>query len=382
MKTFKKINMKILISVLSDQTLPNVQIINELKNIEKYIFISSTKMEQKGVGQWIIKSMQLKAENTQSITVSDFDFEQIEQQLNTLQFNDDDQLIVNITGGTKIMTLAVYEYFRQLGAQIFYVVPNSKKYIKVFPKTRQKQYDFQTNLTVEQYIKAYGFDIKNDTPNYGSKKQAQKLLEKNLPYFDPNCSNNPYVNVILELQRIRKKVEINAIEGLNLLLEEFEFTPQKSGILSEEEIKYLTGGWLEELLYFQVIDELQIEPEYIKRGLFIHRSGVVNELDIVFVHNNKLYILEPKVSVYYYQEGKKMTTLREIVYKSDSLQDEFGLYANWAIVTLSSMRDSAGNFNQLVNDHIKRAEQFGLKIIAFAEISEQKPLKQLLEIDQ
>lgn len=164
------------------------------------------------------------------------------------------------------------------------------------------------------------------------------------------------------------------------MLEDYQFTPQQPNYLNKNEIKYLTGGWLEELLYYRAIDQLQLDTQQIKRGLFINKNGVVNELDVVFIYKNKLYILEHKVSVYYHQNDKKMTTLREIVYKSDSLQDEFGFYANWAIITLSSMRDASGNFNQLVYDYIKLAKQLGIKIIAYAQISSDSDIKQLLQI--
>lgn len=84
-------------------------------------------MEQKGVGTWICNSLNIDNQNVQTINVNEYNFEQIEPQLNNLQFNDNDQIIVNITGGTKVMTLAIYEHLRQLGAQILYVVPNSNQ---------------------------------------------------------------------------------------------------------------------------------------------------------------------------------------------------------------------------------------------------------------
>ena len=44
----------ILVSLISDQTIPNVQFIKE-KIVDEYLFISSEAMEKKGILNWILK---------------------------------------------------------------------------------------------------------------------------------------------------------------------------------------------------------------------------------------------------------------------------------------------------------------------------------------
>ncbi|HOS91379.1 MAG TPA: hypothetical protein PLD74_12465 [Prolixibacteraceae bacterium] len=47
----------LLVSLLSDQTIPNVQLINQfISQVDKYLFISTSLMEKKKVGTWIVKA--------------------------------------------------------------------------------------------------------------------------------------------------------------------------------------------------------------------------------------------------------------------------------------------------------------------------------------
>jgi len=69
---------KILVSLVSDQTIPNMELIKEFYNeIDEYIFISTKQM--KSQLQWIVKASNLL--NYKEIEVNAFDMNDIESKL-------------------------------------------------------------------------------------------------------------------------------------------------------------------------------------------------------------------------------------------------------------------------------------------------------------
>jgi len=103
---------KILISLVSEQTLPNLELIKEFKEImNEYIFIHSAQTINET--NWIIKAAEL--ENPVLREVNAFDITDIETKLKNFNFSDDEYYL-NITGGTKIMILVFQEFFKNLGA--------------------------------------------------------------------------------------------------------------------------------------------------------------------------------------------------------------------------------------------------------------------------
>lgn len=372
---------KILISLISEETIPNVLLISELNNIEKYIFISTQK--NINIENWIIQATMISKDKIlNNIIVNENDLCDIEQKLSLLDFNDLDELFVNITAGNKIMTLVCHDFFKELGAKIFYVDSFSNKIIKVFPKAKNRFIDIKTSLNVKQYLQSYGFECQNEGKISQKKEVTQKTFNFFVPFFEPGKEKSVYADLITELQRFRskKKMKISEINGLSEMLSQMQFETVTPEELNKEEIIYLTGGWFEEYVYNKIKAELNLTDEHITTGFSVEKYGVPNEFDVVFCYKNKIYTIECKTSVYYYENEKKRTTIGDFVYKCDSLQSELGLYPVAAIATLSALRDQNGKINQIAQTHCKRAELYNVKIMAFAELTSGKSFREMLGI--
>ena len=126
----------LLVSLVSDQTIPNVHLINEYgSQIDQYLFISTQAMEKKGVRQWIVNACHLPGESLlPAVVVDQFSFDNIELQLDRIDFEAYGRIIVNLTGGTKVMTLAAFDFFKDLGAEIFYITGSDDRLIKLAPE--------------------------------------------------------------------------------------------------------------------------------------------------------------------------------------------------------------------------------------------------------
>ena len=105
----------------------------------------------------------------------------------------------------------------------------------------------------------------------------------------------------------------------------------------------MTGGWMEEWIYYVIKNSLRLSEENIKLGL-ITILNAENDLDVVFTLNNTLYIIECKTAMpdNYLQQST--------LYKSGALVDKFGRNAKTFIFTLSNLRGKDGKLKKGVLD--------------------------------
>ncbi len=353
----------LLISLVSDQTIPNVQLIKELKSeVDDYIFISTIAMERKGCRKWIENATEIKC--LEAKIVEQFSFEDIVNKFNEIDLSSYSRVIVNLTGGTKIMTLAAHDFFKEEGAEILYITGFGNEYIKVFPGKKKLLFSFETKITIPDYLKAYGFEYKVSEPSGIEFSYTQKL-------FDLYCKGafSAHNDALLMLRAARTKgikaKDWNKFESVHELISAIEFTPQKENSLTDIEVKYLTGDWLEEFIGISIKNELGLSSEELMIGTVIKKHlpesdknpvkdllgadveltelKPDNEIDVMFMLQGKFYTIECKTSiintVIINDKPKEINILGETIYKADSLKNKFGLFANSYIFTLTSFHE-------------------------------------------
>lgn len=355
-----------LISLISDQTIPNVQFIKE-KNVDGHIFITTHGMETKGVSDWIIEACKLTRENVQRIVVDAFSYDDIQKKLE-VQLNDDDKYIVNLTGGTKIMSLAVNDLLRDYNAEMYYLTGN-KNYIKIFPGKIKPIVQLSNKLSLEEYLMACGFEItKNPAPSF-QVEVAEKIYTYYLNSFNKSTDIEPLS--FLFSKRDKNVPSISEVEGLTAFLDRLAYKPTQENKLSKMETKYLTGDWFEEFFYYKLKDAKNLEDEAIATGCVIRKNNIPNEFDILFVENDQLKVLECKTFIWKDVE-EKQSILGETIYKLDSLKNKFGLFASPFILTLSELISSR------LKEHLERARDNRVQVIGKDKLSDLESLLKLL----
>ena len=366
----------ILISLVSDQTIPNVELIKEFgAQITEHLLVhTSQKTDQM---QWIIDAT--KIENYKTLEVNAFDVADIEQKLKSFDFPDG-QYFLNITGGTKLMILVFQEFFKNLGARIYYVTGRDCEYVKVFPALGERRFKLQASLSLEEYLTAYGFEIKAGKL-MGTEEQANRILE----YF----LKHPLSDHLSELELIRdnrgKNLSLDGKQELSDFIDRIGFEPVTTGKLSKVETKYLSGEWFEEFVYFKIKKELGLTDSEIGTGYQLKKQGSPNELDILFIYRHQLYIVECKTSVVYYSPQPDGTMrhvkfLPEVIYKSDALRSKFGLFANTSIFTLEEIKNENGTPIKGYETHFQRAELSRINILSKRDFQSGNQLTELLKI--
>jgi len=347
---------KILVSLLSAQTIPNVLFINELPKMDKYIFISTEEMKKNNKFNMIINACKIQQDIAVEKIVEEDNLDNISKILSQITFQDDDEIILNLTGGTKIMSISTYNFFKKMEATIYYLPIGKNEYLKIFPSSKKKHYSLNYRINVIDYLTAYGIEIKNKNTNklFAPKEQTENIFKKYLNNeIDPHTFSE--IKQLRNNNRLKNGKTISVEESHKPYLKNLGF--KNIVCWTKDLVDYLTGGWFEEYTYTLIKDYGKLDNNYIAINLNITKNGAQNELDVVFIYENAIYIIECKTSL---KEGNE-DFLNETLYKISALQKGFGLAVNSYLFTLDNkLRDDNG----CLKDHIqKRVNLLGVKII-------------------
>lgn len=368
----------VLISLVSEQTIPNLELIKEFGEMTNYHIIVHTPQTVKQKN-WIIKAAQLTPEFYKTIEIDAFDINVIEQTLKDFNFPDENYYL-NITGGTKVMILVFQEFFKNLGAKIYYVTGKNCEYLKVFPVIGERKLKLINRISLEEYLTVYGFDIKKSSP-MNSFEQSKSILS----FFLTQKMENYLTVLNLIRSRRGKSLIYNENDELQEFINQIKFIPAEPGKLNKYETKYLSGEWFEEYIYYQIKEELNLPDEAIGTGFNLKKENTPNEIDVLFVYHNKLFIIECKTSIVENRtlpDGKikKFKLLPEIIYKSDALRNNFGLFANTSIITLEEIKTEEGKPIAGYETHFDRAELSRIKILSKKDLKSGKSFRELMKI--
>lgn len=369
----------ILVSLVSEQTIPNVLLIKELTGIDRYLLISTEFMEKKEKSRCIITGSGIDpARFFDPVIVVEDSLVDIGEKLRDIDFDDNDRFIVNLTGGTKIMSIGVYNFFRNRQSDIVYVPIGKNLYRKIFPEVKLRDHDIDFRLGVVDYLSSYGIDIL-----HGDRMNTLIMPpEVTTRFFETYCQASSQDLAILDAlrpYRSKKKTLITEVDGGADLLARYRIDPQKSDHLNKYETQYLTGEWFEEYVYTLLKNHLCLSDTHIGRSVSIQRqqNQVQNEFDILFTHQNALYVIECKTSIFDPQSGRNGRNLfNDILYKLAALRRDFGLLVKAYLFTLSKPGTER---DQIRPEHIQRSELFNIRVVDGNCLKDVETRQQMLE---
>ena len=333
---------KVLISLVSEQTIPNVLFIRELSGVDRYIFISSPDMEQKLENRTdrIIAAAQIPKNKTQRFIVDANDYYAIMDKMQQFDFDKNIRYIINITGGTKMMAIACLNFFRNFkSVELYYVPIGEKEYHKLYPIEEKKKIPFKEHLTLFSYLTAYGLSI-------SSRERLLKHPDETQLLFD---------------EFIRQSGDIERLPGI--------LNAQKHK--SKDDKKYYSGGWFEEFVYFSIKQHFDLSKKEIGIGVKLENTRTENEYDVVFIKNNTVYIVECKA----FFRGKDIKQkIESALYKLSALDDDFGINSRSVFITTYNIRqNNPKEYISLKN----RAKDLGVLLLEYTDLANGTFLKKL-----
>ena len=274
------------------------------------------------------------------------------------KLDENQEYYVNLAGGSRYMALSVQHVFEEFQSVYFYTQTRENIIVKtIFDNSIYDDDDeiFPINyrMSLREYFELYGLEHDLDVPKATVQNASfaqhmfvlfsKKLLSNSdyqvLDILRKNYRNWNSIN-IAEVEQ-PEKFNMTAIPNLSKTLDYIGFIPKNNGVLMQDELEYLTGGWFEEYVFYMV--NSLVKPEDIAIGVHISSNGMKhnNELDVSFIKANKLFVIECKTGV------SSESLFNEIVYKVCAIKEVLLGTCNSYIFSLKN--DFSGDWKKIAN---------------------------------
>lgn len=259
-------------------------------------------------------------------------------------------VIVNFTGGTKLMSIGAFLAAKIAGVVAVYVDTANERVLWFYPsgQVEKQQFDLRGRLTVDKHLQANGEKVDTSRTSRqelppGAFAAAQELLEL-WPHYKvtleklgaavssgrSKCDSHTVdsqITTILAQHKLIKEIKVNG---------EAYWEPTQMGR------SFVTGKWLEAMVYLLLRDSGFFDD--IKINLCL--QSIENELDIVVACNGQLAIIECKSG-----DLGGQTTLNKL----QAIRTRFGIFARSFFVTSRQEKDVDNSFRNRANESRVRA---------------------------
>ena len=345
--------MKVMVCLISDQHVPNLLTVHAIEP-DLLILLETPAMKVKRGASNLIRALRIGSSKKPICKIKSLNeensIEATKKLLGTLISKyPDAEWTVNITGGTKPMSIAAYEFFKGKNAKILYVPIIAQRRAINFADNSLMELKYE--LKVKEFLAGYGFDYfkKEDVIREGEKR-AEKLFE-----LAVNLSANIDIahKIMADLdkrinevygdnsEKARSKAKEKGITLVDLEIENQMIRDNISssfglnnnggllnGLLKRHAVQFLTGGWLEAFIWGILTDHsrnlgiidvrLGIHPRK-KLDLKMQKKEVKNDWDIAFMYNQSLRFVECKTG-----DQEHDPSGNETLYKVEAVKRQLG----------------------------------------------------------
>lgn len=277
---------------------------------EHVVLVTTAKMrKQAGDLAQVLQQSGIKVEHF--ALGNEQDYRQTENELMELATRlDGHQITLNITGGTKLMSVAAQSVAAASGWRMFYVDADTDQVIWL-GKDQVPTQPLQQQLRLRHYLQSYGFAL-TEKPQRPQATAAQQTLMQTLAQQAGSLEDAiSQLNALAQQAENQRSLSLQLTawqrdsRSLDVLLREFE----QAGALSlggdrihfvnEASRDFVKGGWLE-LHAIQAVHAvtgpLGIRDKAMGLEVIDEATGTKNELDIAFLARNRLFVIECKTA--------------------------------------------------------------------------------------
>lgn len=293
-----------LINLIGEQTAPNFIAARQYKadkiiNIRSKDTINASLSLKKAFGEMYFD---------EDIEVNDpFDINEINKAVRNININTNDEYIFNFTGGTKPMSIALYEEYFYKNIKGIYVDSQHKRILE-YTRDTVKPVEIDCKISIKEHFKMYGHTskpkpLKDDKINKETKEKLKIFLKDNyhkLKHFISDFAeeynrDNDYFKTD---SKFKNDISDNYIkwtkEGKEL---ELNILDNNFKLFGNSTHKYFTGFWFEELVQEKFQEGNPFDE--VAYNLVVEKKDRENkeqeaEFDIVAVKKHELYIFEVK----------------------------------------------------------------------------------------
>lgn len=293
---------KVHITLIGGQTIPIYQLL--LETLPDDVFLIHTK-DSKAQAVLIFNIYKIRQPDAQSffIEVDPVSYAENLKIYDKIVKNDKNS-VINVTGGTKIMALALFEASKNnSAAQVYYInqngeiqnlisgeISNLKSSLSIYetfslnnnPISQSKEFTSYNEVEVNSYQTIKGLLSFNAREYYSIFKQVNRYPNQTI--FNTNAGSSLIYN------SKEKSVVVTLKKNEKLLTHKFNF-PQVSSII-------MNTGWYE-LFVAKAINDWMQKKEILLNVKVPFKTGAdKNEIDIVVNTETKLYFFECKTQIF------------------------------------------------------------------------------------
>ena len=282
----------------------------------------------------------------------------------------DEDIVLNVTGGTKAMAITAQEVFRMAGKPVFYVDVDSDKVWWLDSSMNTPEWNVKCNIskpiTTPTYLALHGVTLERGLQAFNNPEWfefacelAQKATDRNfgyllsrLNYLASEAKNNNSLDGY--------GMDYSEQEWLNLLesLWGNSVTRDKSRLVfcSAEARDFANGGWLEAYLFHYIKKIIPNSETTYLNAILKGANEEKNEIDVLTQARNQLFIFECKT-----RRFSNYDSAAEALYKLFAIGSpkNLGLRTNNVFAT----------YRDLNPGDKRRADSFGIKILGANDLS-------------
>jgi hypothetical protein len=289
---------------------------------------------------------------------------------------ENEDIALNASGGTRPMSIAAYEVFKEFNKPIFYVHPDTD-YVSWMHHRELPSFNVADRIKLPAFLHAHGAEVSHQGERSGVPENLRRLTQELVIHAESLAKPLAGLNWLAG-QAVKNLISPFLTESqrnwpeLKTLIQHFAsedlLTYQNNCLHFKDEASrfFVNGGWLEVYTYSIVFGLRREIPEIqdVGRSIELCRDStgkaVKNELDIAFLCNNHLYIIECKT--------KRFSESKQTVDALSSGFDTHGAEVLYKLDTLKWLLGGVHTKVMLVSYHLlsrwdkQRAQDLGIEI--------------------
>lgn len=334
----QKRNNHVHVCLISDQSIANLAPLLLELPVRAILLTTAQKEEQ---AEWLENVLRPKGIKVERRTIPPFDFNSvIDVCEDVIKHVGDDDITLNVTGGTKVVALAAFETFYSAGKRIIYLNTDSDELLEL---SRGGSKPVPNVLNVKTYLQSCGLEIRQDPRARPMSEAIQRqvctqelagllienpdmisYLNRTTAPFNDRMAEHKYINM--------RPVDVPGPAAVlfDLLTCNGLVTPGLGNSININTVaacRYLSGGWIEEYVFHSVrnlkkrgLDVLiNVEVDWATPG----KDKTRNEFDVLFTWRNRLHIISCKTAAIDKPQSPSIKG-KEALYELDSLADKAG----------------------------------------------------------
>ena len=236
---------------------------------------------------------------------------------NAFKKHPNDEWIINLTGGTKPMSIGAYEFSKNKGLKTLYIAEGNQH--EAIDLLGGPSVPIDHKLSTAEFLAGYGFDVLNSGSLAKSEEGARQLIDiaSLLAKHNEDPDLRGFLGRLQDFKEAKIKLDKRDWEKNGFVLSEEDdvflndevlrtkiaskfglcaIGSKLTGRLDRHAAEFLTGKWLEVFIWSLLLS-------FVDKGIWDHHLGVSaggkgagenNDLDISFMRNQSLCIVECK----------------------------------------------------------------------------------------